>query len=64
VEPPALRSGFQGLRVRPKTGLKVLPPAANSGVFVFPTTMAPASLSRSTTVASCSGTWSAKSGEP
>jgi hypothetical protein len=30
------------LRVAPKIALNVLPPAANSGVFVLPTTMAPA----------------------
>jgi hypothetical protein len=64
VEPPALRAGSQGLRVRPKTGLKVLPPAANSGVFVFPTTSAPAARSRRTTSASSPGTWSANRGEP
>ena len=32
-EPAGVRPVFQGLRVMPKTGLKVLPPAPNSGVF-------------------------------
>src|SRR5204863_6217173 len=36
VDPPALRLVFQGLRVLPKTSLKVLPPAANSGQLVLP----------------------------
>lgn len=56
VEPPALRVGSQGLRVRPNTSLNVLPPAANSGVFVLPMMIAPAARSRSTTSASCSAT--------
>src|SRR6201987_1409444 len=41
VEPPEVRDVFQGLRVRPKTSLKVLPPAPNSGVFDLPMTMPP-----------------------
>src|SRR3954463_14146011 len=44
VEPPALFAGFHGLRVRPKTSFQVLPPAANSGVFVLPMMIAPAFL--------------------
>ena len=32
-EPAAEREVFHGLRVRPKTSLKVLAPAPNSGVF-------------------------------
>src|SRR5206468_1979289 len=43
VEPPALRAGSHGLRVWPNTSLKVFPPAANSGQFVFPRITAPAS---------------------
>src|SRR5262249_23274330 len=56
LEPPQLSAGFQGLRVAPNTALNVFPPAPNSGVFVFPTTIAPAALSRSTTRSSASGT--------
>src|SRR4051812_29216149 len=41
VEPPEVSDVFQGLRVRPNTSLKVLPPAPNSGVFVFPITTPP-----------------------
>src|SRR6185437_12465268 len=48
VEPPEVSAGFHGLRVAPKTALKVLAPAPNSGVLVLPTTIAPAALSRAT----------------
>src|SRR5262252_8055536 len=44
LEPPQLSAVFQGLRVAPNTALQVLPPAPNSGVFVLPTTIAPAAL--------------------
>ncbi len=64
VDPPALFDGSQGLRVAPKTWLKVLPPAANSGQLVLPTMTAPARRSRVTTAASSVGTWSANSGDP
>ena len=42
VDPPALRLGSHGLRVRPNTSLNVLAPAANSGQFVLPRITAPA----------------------
>src|ERR1700754_5120186 len=42
LEPPHVSSGFHGLRVAPNIALNVFPPAPNSGVFVLPTTMAPA----------------------
>ena len=58
LEPPAVRARSYGLRVTPKTGLKVCEPAPNSGVFVLPRMTAPAPRSRSTTIASASGTWS------
>src|SRR3990172_2854526 len=64
LEPPQVRAGFHGFRVAPKTALKVLPPAPNSGVLVLPTMMAPARLGRSTVMASSSGTCSAKIFEP
>ena len=48
VEPPEVSDVFQGLRVRPKTSLKVLPPAPNSGVFDLPMTMPPLRSMRST----------------
>ncbi len=50
--PPGTRSGSQGFRVGPKAEFSVLLPMANSSQFVFPTRMAPAARSRSTTVAS------------
>ena len=64
VDPPAESAGSHGLRVAPNTSLKVLAPAANSGVLVLPTTTAPAARRRRTTSASSAGTWSAYSGEP
>ena len=64
LDPPALRVGSTGLRVVPKTVLKVWLPAANSGTFVFPIGTAPARRIRSTTSSSRSGTLSANSGEP
>src|SRR5437870_10121506 len=64
LEPPAVSARFHGLRVAPKTALVVLGPKANSGVFVLPRMMAPASRRRRTTSASASGTWSSKSLEP
>src|SRR5260370_17710380 len=45
-EPAGLKAGVQGLRVTPNTSLKVLAPAANSGVLVLPSTMAPAAFRR------------------
>ncbi len=64
LDPPHVSAGFQGLRVAPNTALKVLPPAPNSGVLVFPATMAPAALSRWTMSASSSGTWCSKIVDP
>src|SRR5207342_2691040 len=64
LEPPADRVGSTGLRVVPKTVLKVWEPAANSGTLVLPIGTAPAARIRATTRSSRSGTWSANSGEP
>ena len=55
VEPPAVRSRFQGLRVVPETGLVVSPFQPNSGELVLPSITEPASLTRSTKTASLSG---------
>jgi hypothetical protein len=63
-EPPALSAGFQGLRVSPNTGLKVLAPAPNSGVLVMPTTMPPLASMVCTMMSDTCGTLSAKIGEP
>ena len=57
-DPAAERVGSKGLPVAPYTALRVLAPAANSGVLVLPTTMPPAARSRATMPASASGTWS------
>ena len=45
-EPPGEASSFQGFRVAPYRRLSVNPANANSGWFVFPTTIAPAALRR------------------
>src|SRR3954454_24579594 len=63
-DPPALRERSNGLRVAPNTGLKVCEPAPNSGVFVLPTSTAPASRTRTTKGSSSPGTLSEKIGEP
>ena len=62
--PPQVRDVSYGLRVAPKTGLKVWDPAPNSGTFVLPKEMAPAFFSRSTMSSSWPGTKSRKIGEP
>ncbi len=64
LEPPAIRSRCHGLRVCPKIRLSVTPLHPNSGVFVLPTTTAPARRARSTTIASSSGTWCSKIRDP
>ena len=62
--PPQLLPTSYGLRVAPKTGLKVCEPAPNSGVLVVPSVTAPAARMRVTMDASFVGTWSRKNGEP
>src|SRR5215831_2114206 len=64
LDPPAMRSRSQGFRVWPKIRLSVTPLHPNSGVLVFPRTIAPARRARSTTIASASGTWCSKILEP
>src|SRR5439155_5038987 len=62
--PPHVFVGSNGLRVAPNTGLNVCDPAPNSGVFVLPTTIAPARRLRSTMSESSAGMKSLKIGEP
>ena len=64
LEPPDVLSRFQGLSVLPNRSFTVSAASANSGQFVFPMTIAPASFSLRTAVASESGTRSAYSSEP
>src|SRR5207247_10328434 len=64
LDPPHVSAGFHGLRVGPKTALKVFAPAPNSGVLVLPRTIAPAAFNRSTTRASSAGTRCSKIFEP
>ena len=52
LDPPGVRSRFQGLRVAPNSSLSVKGMCPNSGVFVFPTTIAPAAFSRATSASS------------
>src|SRR5579884_4242909 len=55
-EPPGQRSMFQGLRVGPKSDASVEEPCAKASILVFPRLIAPASVTRRTTVASYGGT--------
>ena len=48
LDPPGVRSGFQGFRVIPVKGLSVTPFMANSGVVVLPRSTAPCSRRRAT----------------
>jgi len=50
--------------VTPKTSLKVCPPAANSGMLVFPRLITPAAFIRSMTRSSVSGMKSTRACEP
>ena len=58
-EPPVVRPGRTGLCTVPYHSFVPSTPQANSARFAFPTTAAPASSTRSTTIAWRSGTWSA-----
>src|SRR2546427_2905132 len=64
LEPAGKRSGFQGLRQVPWGGVSVVPPQADSCLFVFPTMMAPARLSRAATVAASAGTTAGRIFDP
>ena len=64
LEPAGKRSRFQGLRQVPWCGLSVVPPQANSCMFVLPMMMAPARLRRAATVASSAGMKSARIFDP
>ena len=62
--PPHVLVKSYGLRVVPNTSLKVCEPAPNSGVFVLPMTIAPASLYRWTVNESSVGTKSLNIRDP
>ena len=64
LDPPGVRSRFQGERVTPNSGFLVIAVKPNSGVFVLPTTIAPAARSRATWVESASATESRNTREP
>src|SRR5215217_5676130 len=64
LEPPGVRSRFHGFRVTPKTRFFVSPVKPNSGVFVLPTTIAPAAFNRATCVESQGGRKSRNGNEP
>ena len=55
-EPPGTRARSHGLRVVPKAECSVDEPIANSSMLSLPSRIAPATLSRATTVASYGGT--------
>ena len=63
-DPPGVRSVSQGLRAGPKRRGSLTGRIPNSGMFVLPTITKPASRSRRTTNASCSGTKSPNMSEP
>ena len=56
LEPPVIRSVSHGFRAGPSWGLILVAPKANSCICSFPTTIAPASFSLLTTIASFLGT--------
>jgi hypothetical protein len=56
LEPPELRSAFQGLRVMPVSGEIPVPFQPNSGVVVLPMMIVPASMRRCTIGALSLGT--------
>ena len=64
LEPPGVRSVFQGLRHGSLTLFSVVPDCPNSGVLVLPRTIAPAAFTRSTTIESISGTRSRNRADP
>src|SRR5207253_5276748 len=63
-EPPGVRSRSHGLRVGPYALFSVDEPIANSSMFSFPTSTAPASRSLRTTVASYGGTYPCRMRDP
>ena len=63
-EPPAESSGFHGFRVAPYRAFSVTGRMPTSGVFVLPTTIAPASRRRRTWALSWSATQSPKAALP
>ncbi len=63
-EPPLFRDRSNGLRVGPNSGLSQVPRKPNTGLFVFPTTIAPAASIRSAHMQRASMTWSRSAGMP
>ena len=59
-----MRAVFQGLRLGSLTLFSVVPDCPNSGVLVLPRMIAPAALTRSTTIESISGVRSRNRAEP
>ena len=64
LEPPGVRSPFQGLYVRPRSGLSVSSRAPISGRLVRASGTPPARFMRSTSAASRSGRKFARAGTP
>src|SRR5215831_8607219 len=64
LEPPGVRERFHGLRVVPKTRLRVKAVYPNSGVFVLPIGIAPARRRRATCVESWVATLFLKGTDP
>src|SRR5690606_36281138 len=64
LDPPGVRSGFQGSRVTPCSGLSVRILQPSSGVVVLPKTIPPARRTRAIASASAAGTFPANAREP
>jgi hypothetical protein len=64
LDPPLVRSVFQGLRVMPDTGLSAVSLYPDSQVVVLQVTIAPADFNAETTAASTVGTRSLLAGAP
>ena len=64
LEPPGVRSVFQGLRQGSPNSFSVVPDWPNSGVLVLPSMIAPDAFTRSTTMESMSGTRSRNTADP
>src|ERR1700737_2010932 len=64
LDPPLVRSRFQGLRVMPDTGLSAVSLYPDSQVVVLQVTIAPADFSAETAAASTAGTRSLLAGAP
>ena len=64
LEPPGVRAVSHGLRQGAPNSFSVVPDCPNSGVLVLPSTMAPAALTRSTTIESAAAAHPRNTADP